>query len=201
MKRASSTNPTLIQPKYEDGSVISRFALSRFYKTLGTLMDMTDAGSIFDAGCGEGHIFAQFVAPRVPQAYGGDLDMARLRYLKAKHPDYHVYQSDLENIPLPDNAVDLVISLEVLEHVGQPADALREMKRVTRRYGIFSVPHEPFWRIGNFVRGAYVSDFGNTPGHINHWSLWGFKRFVSREFRVVTARPSFLWTFVLAEKV
>jgi 2-polyprenyl-3-methyl-5-hydroxy-6-metoxy-1,4-benzoquinol methylase len=199
--RESSPNMGLLQKKYETGAGrLTRFAITRFYAALTGMLDKAGAHTVFDAGCGEGHILHQFLDSRYNAVYGADLDMARLEYTRQQQPDAAVFCGNLHHIPLPDGAVDLVICLEVLEHVGQPEIALRELHRVTRRYAILSVPNEPFWRIGNMARGAYLKAWGNTPEHINHWSYWGFKRFVGQYFRVIDTATPVTWTFVLAEK-
>ena len=63
---------------------------------------------------------------------------------------------------------------------------------------IASVPFEPIWRIGNMARRRYLRDFGNTPGHVNHWTRWGFKRFVGKQFSVSDTRSPLPWTMVRA---
>ncbi len=70
--------------------------------------------------------------------------------------------------------------MEVLEHVPDPAAVLAEMFRVASRWVLVSVPREPLWRGLNMARGSYLRDFGNTPGHLNHWSKRSF---------ATTARP------------
>src|ERR1700754_4604671 len=78
-----------------------------------------------------------------------------------------------------------------------PARALAEMARVASRWLLVSVPHEPLWRALNVARGAYVKDFGNTPGHLNHWSRRGFASLLGGYGQVVDARSPFPWTMLL----
>ena len=75
---------------------------------------------------------------------------------------------------------------------------LDELARVCAGTLIASVPFEPIWRAGNLARGRYVRDLGNTPGHVNHWTRWGFTRFVSTRFDVERVRNPLPWTMVLA---
>ena len=63
---------------------------------------------------------------------------------------------------------------------------------------VLSVPREPVWRAGNMVRGRYLADLGNTPGHVNHWSSRQFRNFVDAEFDVADARRPLPWTMVRA---
>jgi SAM-dependent methyltransferase len=65
------------------------------------------------------------------------------------------FQSDAGSLPLPDGSVDLVLLLEVLEHVAHPDGVLAECARVLKPGGtlIASVPsvvprheHHDYWR-------------------------------------------------------
>jgi len=102
-----------------------------------------------------------------------------------------------ENLPFADNEFDVACAIEVLEHVPNPEHTLAEMARCAERHLLVSVPREPLWRMLNMARGAYISDLGNTPGHLNHWSKRTFVRFLSRHGEVVQARSPFPWTMLL----
>jgi hypothetical protein len=47
------------------------------------------------------------------------------------------------------------------------------------------------------ARGAYVRDFGNTPGHLNHWSRRSFVSLLSGYGEVTETRSPFPWTMLL----
>ena len=91
---------------------------------------------------------------------------------------------DATTLPFPDDSFDLVLAIEVLEHVPTPDHALSELSRVCSGTFVASVPFEPIWRAGNIVRRRYVKALGNTPGHVNHWTRWGFRKFVGTRFHV-----------------
>ena len=105
---------------------------------------------------------------------------------------------DATTLPFPDDAFDLVMAIEVFEHLPDPAAALAELARVCSGSLIASVPFEPIWRIGNMARARYLRDLGNTPGHINHWTNRGFAKLVGTRFDVVDTANPMPWTMVLA---
>ena len=105
---------------------------------------------------------------------------------------------DITTLPFPDATFDLVLAIEVLEHVPFPELALAELARVARRDLVVSVPREPIWCAANLARGKYVRDLGNTPGHINHWGKKAFAELVGRRFRVRAVHSPFPWTMVAA---
>ena len=101
-------------------------------------------------------------------------------------------------IDAADGEYDLVLAIEVLEHVPEPERALREIARVCRGQVVLSVPREPIWRIGNMARGRYLRQLGDTPGHVNHWSAGSFRRLVARHFDVEQVRRPLPWTMIRA---
>ena len=101
------------------------------------------------------------------------------------------------DLPFAKDEFDIACAIEVLEHVPDPDRTLAEMVRVARSHVLVSVPREPLWRALNVVRGAYVRQLGNTPGHVNHWSRGAFLDFVNRHGRIAAIRSPFPWTMVL----
>ena len=199
--RESSENLAAYQAKYRDSSFIVRYANSRFFKTIEMFIDSISPHRILDVGCGEGMVLEQLrVDHRVP-SLGIDLDPARIHLAKSQAGDIPYIIGNAQELPFRDNSIDLVMILEVLEHVGEPDTVLQEAFRVTSKFLLASVPNEPWWRLGNLARLKYIRDLGNTPEHINHWSIRSFKALISEHFKIVKVETPLLWTFVLAEKV
>ena len=71
------------------------------------------------------------------------------------------------------------------------------MVRVASRHVLVSVPREPLWRMLNMLRGAYVRQLGNTPGHVNHWSKPAFCDFANKHGQIAAVRSPFPWTMLL----
>ena len=105
-------------------------------------------------------------------------------------------RADVYDLPFPSRSYDLVLCLEVLEHLADPARALREIRRVSRQACLLSVPHEPFFRLGNVARGKNLSRLGDPADHVQHWGAAGFTDFCRREVTVRTATGAFPWLIV-----
>ena len=60
--------------------------------------------------------------------------------------------------------------------------ALAEVFWVSKKHVIISVPREPLWRMLNRARGKYLGQFGNTPGHINHWNVKSLVKLIGEFF-------------------
>lgn len=92
---------------------------------------------------------------------------------------------------------DLVICCEVMEHLEDPSAALDVLAGLSKNFLILSVPREPIWRVLNMMRGCYWKDFGNTPGHIQHWSKHSFLSLLEGRLEVVAVRSPLPWTLAL----
>lgn len=200
-KRESSENLAAYQAKYHDSSLIVRYANSRFFHTINTFVDSISPNRILDVGCGEGMVLEQLRKDLFVPSLGIDLDPDRIHLAKDQAGDIPFIIGNAQELPFGDNSIDLVMFLEVLEHVGEPDTVLQEALRVTSKYLLASVPNEPWWRLGNLARLKYIRDLGNTPEHINHWSVRSFKALISKHFKIVKVETPLLWTFVLAEKI
>ena len=160
-------------------------------------------GSVLDVGCGEAILTHQWAVARpATRVVGFDLEDPVLRtewgHRTAPNLEYRLLRA-LEPFPFAEGEFALATAIEVLEHVPDPEHAVAEMARCARGgHLLVSVPREPLWRGLNLVRGAYVKDLGNTPGHVNHWSKRSFKELLSRHGQVVEAASPFPWTMLLA---
>ena len=53
------------------------------------------------------------------------------------------------------------------------------------------------WRILNVARGKYWSSFGNTPGHVQHFSRRAVINLVESRLKIAEVGHPFPWTIVL----
>jgi ubiquinone/menaquinone biosynthesis C-methylase UbiE len=174
--------------------------MTGFESALDELWERAAPESALDVGCGEGVLTERF-ASRIGTGHvvGVDLDDPKLREEWARRARANLEFRTLagEDLPFADNEFDIACAIEVLEHVPDPGRTLAEMVRVARRHVLVSVPREPLWRGLNMLRGAYVRELGNTPGHVNHWSRGAFLDFVNGHGRIAAIRSPFPWTMVL----
>jgi len=186
--------------KYGSTNPVVRRLMTGFESTLDELWHKAAPESILDVGCGEGVLTEQWADKLGSRRIVGiDLDDPKLKAEWDKRQrgnlEYHV--EDATNLSYGDNEFDMSTAIEVLEHVPDPERTVSEMARVAKRWVLVSVPREPLWRGLNMARGAYWKDFGNTPGHINHWSKRSFVSMLSRYGTVDEVRSPFPWTMVL----
>lgn len=157
------------------------------------------ANRVLEVGCGEGRQLTA-IGERYPTAdlIGLDLPDVELEEAWGAVPS-HMVQASALDLPFDDNAFDLVMAIEVLEHLPDPERALQEIARVARRTVVLSVPWEPVWRLGNLARGRYLGELGNTPGHIQHFTRRKFVSMIRRHLDVELIQRPVPWTMVRAQ--
>jgi len=187
--------------KYETKNFIAKMLVRGFYSGLNDLLKSIEFESVYDVGCGAGHI-TEFVHLQYPEVdiQATDIDEDKLSIARERVKDVDFKSGDIYNIDRLDDSFDLVISTEVLEHLENPLRALNELLRISKRYLIISVPNEPIWSFANMARFKYLKSFGNTPGHINRWSERSFEGFAGSTAVVIDRRTPFPYTILLCEK-
>jgi len=184
--------------KYASKNPIEKRLMEGFFGALQGALPMTPPRSILEVGMGEAEVAGR-VRQRYPDArfVGIDLPDAELAAEWERQGVPGLF-ADITRVPFPDGAFDLVLAIEVLEHVPDPRAALRELRRVATGDLVLSVPREPVWRLANMARGKYLRELGNTPGHVNHWSRSSFEALVASELYVRSVASPFPWTMVAA---
>jgi SAM-dependent methyltransferase len=185
--------------KYESAGGVERRLLLRFRSRLLSEVAQLGPQTVLDAGCGEGHV-TEWLTEALPRGAITGLEgrAAALDAFRARNPSARAVEGDLTSTPFDDDAFELVVCTEVLEHLPDPCAALRELARVCRGHLLLTVPYEPFFRVGNLARGRYLARLGSTPGHCSTWGRRGFMRMVARDADPVRWFSAFPWQGVLA---
>jgi 2-polyprenyl-3-methyl-5-hydroxy-6-metoxy-1,4-benzoquinol methylase len=186
--------------KYGSTNPVVRRLMARFEGALQELFGLAGAESVLDVGCGEGVLVHRWATERPgARLVGIDLEEPSIQagWAEREAPNLEYRVMAAANLPFADGEFDLASAIEVLEHVPDPEHTVAEMARCANRHLLVSVPREPLWRMLNMARGAYWSELGNTPGHLNHWSRREFVRLLSRHGKVLEVRSPIPWTMLL----
>ena len=189
--------------KHANSNPIQKALINNFYKELFKLIKPLKPESVLDVGCGEGFTLKKLEERKIGKKTEGiDYSDEAIRLGKQMYPELNLSIGNVYDLKYKDNLFDLALCTEVLEHLKDPEKAAGEIRRVSSKYVVFSVPNDPFFIMANFLRGKYLKSFGNHPEHINHWTAWGFKKFLNKcGYEVVKAKHPFAWTLILAKKV
>jgi 2-polyprenyl-3-methyl-5-hydroxy-6-metoxy-1,4-benzoquinol methylase len=187
--------------KHLNPNPVQRYLLRRFHRQIASLLKATGAKRILDAGCGEGFVVSYLLQGNDGLTITGiDCSLEAIEMARQMVPGGLFDVGDLREMPYGDDSFDLVMCLEVLEHLPDPHKGLRELRRVASAHCLVSVPHEPFFRATNFLRGKHVPAWGRDPEHLQHWTARQFRHLVGQYFEVERFVYSFPWAIALGRK-
>jgi SAM-dependent methyltransferase len=107
------------------------------------LPHLSSGAALLDVGCGPGTITAE-LAERVGRVTALEmtadaLALTRAEIARRELTNVEFAVGDVHALDFPDHSFDIVHAHQVLQHVGDPVTALREMRRVTRPGGVVAV--------------------------------------------------------------
>ena len=179
--------------KYETGNPVVQRMIGGFFEVLADVIGPLDPASVLDAGCGEGETIERLDGLLPDRIAAVDVEASCVDAVRARHPGVEVSRESVDALPFADGAFDLVLCLEVLEHVPDPERAVRELARVAARDVVVSVPYEPWFRIGSMLRGKYLTTLGNHPEHVNHWNRRTLQELLEPAGELSELRAAFPW--------
>jgi len=190
--------------KYITKNPLIRHSVNSFVATFLDLVQICEKEQtkrVLDAGIGEGAL-DYILSNKFNNLEIIGLDISSENLSMAKQITIaSLIRGDINNLPFKENSMDLVVSLEVLEHMAEPEFAISEIKRVSREFAIFSVPNDRIFRLGNILRGKNLSDFGNGPGHVQHFTEKTFIELLEKNFKIIAIKkPANLWIMCLVTK-
>jgi SAM-dependent methyltransferase len=118
---------------------------------------VTPATRCLDVGCGAGNSYAPALAARAGSYMGVDVAPEAVERARAAGLDAHVID-DASQLPFEDGSFELVVCIEVLEHLFSPDRAVAEIRRVLVPGGrlVVSVPNAAYWRLRvNLLAGIW----------------------------------------------
>ncbi len=146
-----------------------------------------DGARVLVDGCGVG-MYVRALRAYTPYIHALDIEAERVAKAATVVPDAHFTVAAAEALPYADGSFDLVLSHEVIEHVADDRQVLREMMRVLRPGGraVIFCPNRlhPFETHGHYWRGRYY--FGNTP--LINWLPDRFRQRLAPHVRAYTGR-------------
>ncbi|MCM4084794.1 class I SAM-dependent methyltransferase [Paractinoplanes hotanensis] len=109
------------------------------------LPHLSSGVTVLDIGCGPGTITADFASLVTParvtalEVTEDALNLARAEIIRRGLTNVDFAVGDVHRLDFADDTFDVVHAHQVLQHVGDPVAALREMRRVARPGGLIAV--------------------------------------------------------------
>lgn len=97
---------------------------------------------VFEAGCGEGY-GAAGLSRVAATVIGLDYDEPAVAHIARTYPEIAVLRGNLAQLPVRDGAIDVVVNMQVIEHLWDQPGFLTEVARVLRPAGtlLLSTPN------------------------------------------------------------
>jgi len=93
---------------------------------------------VLEAGCGEGY-GADLISRVARRVIALDYDETTVLHVRARYPRVEVMHGNLAELPLADASVDVVVNFQVIEHLWDQTQFVRECARVLRPPGLLMV--------------------------------------------------------------
>lgn len=105
-------------------------------------VDICAGRDVLEAGCGEGY-GADLIASVARRVVAVDYDAGTVAHVRARYPRVAVVAANLASLPVPDGSVDVVVNLQVIEHLWDQPQFITECLRVLRPGGhlLMSTPN------------------------------------------------------------
>lgn len=137
---------------------------------------------VLDAGCGAGYGSAE-LADVAESVFAIDIAPEAIEYARAHYPlpNLAFEQASCTGLPYADGAFDLVVAFEVIEHLENWRDFLREVRRVLAPAGqlIVSTPNRLYYTESRGTEGA-------NPFHVHEFDFDEFTRELRQLFPYVS---------------
>lgn len=183
--------------KHQTRNPVVRGLLDRYFRVLQGIVEPLQPKRILDVGCGEGVTARRLGQMALPFDYlGVDLSPDAVKYAKTVAPEREFRVGSV--FELGDERADVVLCLEVLEHLTDPDAAVHALRAASTAHVVVSVPWEPWFRLGNLARGKYLSGMGNHPEHLQQFSPRTIGDLVGRHLGNVQVTTVMPWVFVSA---
>lgn len=152
-----------------------------------TALKMTPLdGDILELGIGDGK-FVAMLQNKKRVLYGADIINQNIINTKKKRIN-RIIKCDLNaNLPYKKESFDVIIALEVIEHIYEYKKLISEIFRILRKDGkaIISVPNCMYWRyqIDMFLRQEIPTALIGIEGHVVRYSLKQWKKELEKWFK------------------
>lgn len=137
-----------------------------------------DRGTMLDAGCGTGELLA-FMRARGWQVRGLERDAAAAEWGRT-HLQLPIQTGSIDAIADTPETYDVITMWHVLEHVYDPAAALRTLARLLKKEGVLIVAVPNIAGVdAKFYQQHWIAL--DVPRHVNHFSLSSLARCAAQQ--------------------
>lgn len=188
------------EDRYVHQNALIRWAANKRADSIVEALKLRPNERVLDVGCGSGYVIKRM---RASHMIGVDLSDTALKMARQNlvgMENVSLVKADAASLPFDDCSFDKIVCADVLEHVPDPRNAMREIERVANRGAtiIIALPNESMQRgIVRLLRKAGFSGMLKGVDEHREWHIHeaspGFFSRVNNGLRVdrVLGSPSF----------
>lgn len=194
-------NSSPLQQKYLTKNPIKLKLNDIFIDAILSIVEKYSSDSIVEIGCGEGHVLKK-ISEKYPnlKLKGCDINEDALKLARVTLPEVLFEKIDiLEPFSIADKT-DIVLVLEVIEHIANYKKALENIASLKSKYFVISVPNEPIFSYTSLLTLKNIKRFGKDPEHVNYWTSKQITQILSEYFKVIDVKTPGLWTICTCTK-
>ena len=114
------------------------------YKDLFSRFTSFEGKTVLDLGCNTGYLLHSFRQQENFKAIGADIVDGYLNSARQQYPEITFVKTTARSIPLPDNSVDIIYTIDTVEHLTYVEQVFQEAHRVLKPNGLFLVHFNPW---------------------------------------------------------
>jgi 2-polyprenyl-3-methyl-5-hydroxy-6-metoxy-1,4-benzoquinol methylase len=132
---------------------------------------LNDKAKVLEVGCSFGGIIRQVAESGVAECHAIEPNKEDASFVEKLIPEIKLYSDSFEKVDLPEEFYDLVVSLQVLEHIASPGQFLEKTFRVLKQGGVvnFEVPNHKAALLSYYQDSDY-SRFYYHKAHIHYFT-------------------------------
>ena len=119
---------------YERTSYLSPITIKRYNEILDGFEQFRKTGKLLDVGAGYG-FFMEIAKQRGWEVYGTELTDEAVQHCESK--DLSMYKGEFHDLNIDPESFDVIVSIEVIEHINTPIQFVNQANKLLRKGGVF----------------------------------------------------------------
>ena len=164
----------------------SPITAKRYHSLLDSFEKYRQTNKKLDIGAGQGY-FLEIAKERGWEVFGTEFSEECIN--NAKKKDLNLYQGNVKDAQFPKDQFDVIVCIEVIEHLINPRETTDEMYRITRKGGAVYITTPNFNAIHRYrLKEQY--DVITYPTHLSYFTNKSIKAL----FQASHLTPKRIWT-------
>jgi len=160
LRKLGSRTPAITRFDSDQNYFAQRVADTSHYRKLFAPHVSFEGKTVLDLGCNRGYLLHSFSQHEKFEGIGADLVSYYLKDARRDYGDrFRFIETTPTTIPLPGSSVDVVYTIDTIEHLSRPKELFAEVYRVMKPGGVFLIHYNPWLN----PHGSHLEDIITFP--------------------------------------